>query len=196
MTLFRWKPEYAVGIKQIDNQHQTLIALINELHDAIESSFTPEKLNSVLQRLFDYTRYHFTTEENLMEASGYPSDKLKKHKKQHQLFIAELNGCQTDLDSMSVEDAIIIQEFLVNWLKNHILKIDTQLAEYLISHPIQTPQSNETPDSSANLAENTRRIAEEIKEIAEHAYRDTLPKEQAVRLLYLADKLLNSLEQP
>ncbi len=134
MSLFRWKPEYAVGIKVIDDQHQILVGLINRLHDAIEDHFQDTSLESILEELFDYTRYHFTTEETLMAQYGYEKDKLAKHKKQHQLFIAELNSSQTDSDKLTREDAALIQEFLVNWLKNHILKVDTKLAEFLLNH--------------------------------------------------------------
>ena len=134
MSLFRWKPEYAVGIKVIDDQHKVLVGLINKLHDAIEDHFQEVALETILQELFDYTRYHFTTEEELMEQYGYEPEKLEKHKKQHQRFISELNSSQADMEILTREDAALIQEFLVNWLKNHILKIDTQLAEYLLHY--------------------------------------------------------------
>lgn len=134
MSLFRWKPEYAVGIKIIDEQHQVLVQLINQLHDAIEDHFRTISLENILQQLFDYTHYHFTTEEELMVRYNYQPDQFEKHKKQHKQFIAELNSSQADLDNLTREDAALIQEFLVNWLKSHILKVDTQLAEFLLNH--------------------------------------------------------------
>lgn len=163
MSLFRWKPEYAVGIKVIDDQHQILVGLINKLHDAIESHFEDTSLESILEELFDYTRYHFTTEETLMAKYGYEADKLSKHKKQHQLFIAELNSSQADIDNLSIEDAALIQEFLVNWLKNHILKIDTQLAEFLLNHEGVHNHQPETELNDTTIRINRQHIESQAK---------------------------------
>lgn len=164
MSLFRWKPEYAVGIKIIDDQHQILVGLINKLHDAIETHFQDTSLESILEELFDYTRYHFTTEETLMEKYGYEPNKLSKHKKQHQLFIAELNSSQTDIDNLTREDAALIQEFLVNWLKNHILKIDTQLAEFLLNHEtVHDHQPDSEFKNTATTLANRHKVESQAK---------------------------------
>ncbi len=198
MSLFYWKPEYSVGIKKIDSQHQSLILLINELHDSIESNFSEQSFENILKKLFDYTRYHFTTEEEMMEASNYPKGQLTKHKKQHQLFIAELNGCQTDIENVSLEDAVIIQEFLVNWLKNHILKIDTQLAKYLLdetqnNHLLSKTTQPESPSHQDN--HEAIKLIQEIQTLAKAAMNQDLNKENASKLSKLADELLEITKQ-
>jgi len=209
MSLFHWKPEYAVGIKVIDDQHQILVKLINKLHDAIESYFEETSLESILQELFDYTRYHFTTEETMMAQYGYSDEKLTKHKKQHQRFIAELNASQTDVDNLTREDAALIQEFLVNWLKNHILKVDVQLAEFLLNteellNAEELQQSSRNPTTSAFdqtsttagtasniLKAKANTLAQEINKLSV----ENVTEDQLDRLRNLADELANELSK-
>lgn len=205
MSLFRWKPEYAVGIKVIDDQHQILISLINKLHDAIESQFESASLESILEELFDYTRYHFTTEETLMAQYGYTEEKLTKHKKQHQLFIAELNSSQADIDKLTIEDAALIQEFLVNWLKNHILKVDTKLAEFLLNHDcihdqqVEPYQVSDEDDASANqhqqIKEDAKKAASELSNQIHQLDPSKMTEAEVDQLKDLADQLTHLLEQ-
>jgi len=209
MSLFHWKPEYAVGIKVIDDQHQILVKLINKLHDAIESYFEDISLDSILQELFDYTRYHFTTEETMMAQYGYTEEKLTKHKKQHQLFIAELNASQTDVDNLTREDAALIQEFLVNWLKNHILKVDVQLADFLLnteellnaeemhqpSQPRNTSAFNQIPTTENTdykiLKAKASTLAKELRSLS----LESITEDQLDRLRDLADELVDDLNK-
>ncbi|GLQ29731.1 bacteriohemerythrin [Litoribrevibacter albus] len=205
MSLFRWKPEYAVGIKVIDDQHQILISLINKLHDAIESQFESASLESILEELFDYTRYHFTTEETLMAQYGYTEEKLTKHKKQHQLFIAELNSSQADIDKLTIEDAALIQEFLVNWLKNHILKVDTKLAEFLLNHDcihdqqVEPYQVSDEDNASANqhqqIKEDAKKAASELSNQIHQLDPFKMTEAEVDQLKDLADQLTHLLEQ-
>jgi hemerythrin len=215
MALFEWQPSYEIGVEVIDQQHQQLVDIINNLHKLLEHSneqFSANAFDSLLQRLFDYTRYHFTTEEDLMAESGYPEDQLHKHKRQHQRFIAELNASQLDIDSLTRSDAEIIQAFLVNWLQNHILKVDTTLIPFLVSDPETLAKEtqeldntrhgvgNSTPESSARALSLTRvqtwsvnSAMEELTELAEYACRKphdfAQDKQKQSRLAYLAHKL-------
>jgi hemerythrin len=167
MSLFHWKTDYEVGIAIIDDQHKVLVHLINKLHHLIETTLEQASFEALLQELFDYTRYHFTTEEQLMEDAGYPNDEIERHKKQHQRFVVELNGTQTDLETLTKDDAVIIQNFLVNWLKNHILKVDMDLAEFLIANNknYQTFPINGQNGSMQDAIRLTEELIIDVKEI-------------------------------
>jgi hemerythrin-like metal-binding protein len=63
IDIFQWNDKYETGIEIIDQQHQQLIGLLNQLinHLAQQASFN--KLNSIFDELKNYTLYHFQTEE-------------------------------------------------------------------------------------------------------------------------------------
>ena len=51
MALFGWRDEYSVNIKEIDDQHKQLVAMINELHEAMLEKRAKEILGSLLNKL-------------------------------------------------------------------------------------------------------------------------------------------------
>ena len=65
MALMVWDNSFSVNVKEIDAQHQKLIALINDLHDAMKTGKAKDVLGKILSDLTDYTVYHFGNEERL-----------------------------------------------------------------------------------------------------------------------------------
>ena len=133
MSYVEWNDTYSVEIKEMDNHHKKLIDIINRLHEGISSGHSEETLRKTLSNLVDYTKYHFSAEEFLMNKYDYPeySDQKKSHKKLletlmdlHQQFEEGKNGLTIVLK---------IQNFLRNWLIDHILDSDKKYGPYLKS---------------------------------------------------------------
>lgn len=61
-----WNDRISVGVETIDADHKKLIAMVNDLYDAILAGCGRKKLDSLLDHLIDYTRYHFAREEKLL----------------------------------------------------------------------------------------------------------------------------------
>ncbi|MCC6132451.1 MAG: hemerythrin, partial [Acidobacteria bacterium] len=57
MSLITWSDELSVGVSAFDNQHKRLVALINELHDAMSAGKGSKVLGKILSELADYTVY-------------------------------------------------------------------------------------------------------------------------------------------
>ncbi len=72
MPLIEWTPDFTVGVESLDTDHKVLISLINQLDDAITAGNPRATVQRVLDALYDYTVYHFSREEALMRACGYP----------------------------------------------------------------------------------------------------------------------------
>jgi hypothetical protein len=70
--MFHWNTDYAVGIRQVDEEHQQLFVLAERLHRAMLEGNGKAILVNLLSRLVDYTCYHFVHEEQLMEGIHYP----------------------------------------------------------------------------------------------------------------------------
>lgn len=67
-----WQEDYTAANGIIDQQHQRLVALINDLYEGIRSGTLPP-MSAVLRNLEDYTRDHFATEEAILLECGFHS---------------------------------------------------------------------------------------------------------------------------
>jgi len=127
--MFEWKPEYSVQIPEIDAQHQRLFALAAELHAAMALGKSNSVLEQSLARLVDYTKTHFTNEEQFMRKHQYPE--AGAHKVQHDQLTAQVLDFQTKLRSGQTSLTINLMVFLKNWLERHILGSDLQYSAYI-----------------------------------------------------------------
>lgn len=129
-----WKDEYSVGIDSIDRQHKKLIGLINSLQTAIDYSAGADYEQEALDALVDYTKTHFSYEEDLMEKNDYPD--FTTHRAEHELMIARVEQVLVEYQKnpdTAMQNAI---DFLRNWLINHINGTDKQYSKYLIDRGV------------------------------------------------------------
>ncbi len=120
-----------VGVDLIDEQHQQLIDHLNSLTKAVEEHHGPAKIGFTLDFLIDYTDFHFSAEEQLMEDNNYQG--LENQKIQHEKFKKTLADIERDLveEGASHELADVIDSLLVNWLMNHISTVDKEFGDFL-----------------------------------------------------------------
>jgi len=118
-----------VGNKLIDQEHAVLIEYINLLQRAVENQTSDTIIKQVLDGLVDYTKTHFFLEEELMKAYDYP-DK-KNHMQAHKSFIAKLDELQGQYKNKDEKVTGSVLDFLKDWLKNHILKVDAELSAFM-----------------------------------------------------------------
>ena len=88
MTLLTWNHACTVGVRAMDDQHGILMDTMNELRLALVHGCGPEPVSVLLDQLIEFTRMHFTSEEQLMEQSGFPS--LAEHRAEHLRLIGLL----------------------------------------------------------------------------------------------------------
>lgn len=132
--MYEMKPEYYTGIESIDQEHTRLFELARETQDLLDNDLLQDKedrLHYLISELINYTRTHFSHEEEYQKSIGYAN--LKQHAAQHRAFEARLMAF--DLDSIendyekqnkTVESLL---NFLVTWLVNHILEVDMKYVE-------------------------------------------------------------------
>lgn len=131
--MFEMKKEYFTGIELIDGEHRQLFDYANQIYELLHAEFVPDKYDNIidiLEKLRNYTKQHFADEEAYMESIHYR--KIFTQKIQHQAFIEELD--KIDLDSISEvenQDEVIEKMllFVTDWLKEHILELDTQIGK-------------------------------------------------------------------
>ena len=71
VVFFKWKNENVVNIQEIDQQHQKLVSMLNDLHMALMLGEGRNATFRILSQLVSYTKTHFATEERLMQAHFY-----------------------------------------------------------------------------------------------------------------------------
>jgi methyl-accepting chemotaxis protein len=119
----QWSNDYSVMVDAMDQQHKVLIALINELNQAIEVGAAKTVIGNVLIKLVDYAVNHFRQEEEYMRSINYPE--YDSHIKVHKSFIQktdELMGVFKEHGHTKITADVVV--FLKDWLVNHIMKMD------------------------------------------------------------------------
>jgi hemerythrin len=131
MPFMAWNDRLVLGIEEIDSDHKKLVEMINELYDGIQAGRGREALVGILDRLMDYTRYHFAREERLWEESGSP--RAAEHKKAHDAMVEVVVRAQAEyVDGGAVAPSLEMMVFLKDWLFDHILGSDRRDAVYLV----------------------------------------------------------------
>jgi hemerythrin-like metal-binding protein len=135
MAFIEWTDTLSVGIPSIDTQHQKLVSLLNQLHEAMRNRQGKEILDSLFKELLDYTKYHFQAEETLFDAHGYPGAEM--HKTQHRELIAEAERLQSQFESGELLISVKVLDFLKRWVAEHIQESDKRYQDFFLSKGIR-----------------------------------------------------------
>lgn len=127
--MFEWKPEYSVLIPAIDAQHQRLFALAHDLHAAMLEGKGKTVLEQSLSRLVDYTKEHFSAEEEFMGQYQYPQ--IAAHKMLHDQLTGQVVDMQARFIGGENTLSLSLMAFLKNWLEQHIAGSDQQYSAYI-----------------------------------------------------------------
>jgi hemerythrin len=130
MPLIEWSPLLSVGVGRFDREHQKLINLINELHEAVGTGREREVVASVLRELVEYARTHLSNEEACLLLHGYAD--YPRHLAQHEGLRRSLSELfeRFEREAATATDLMI---FLRTWLLDHIVSSDSLYGEHLRS---------------------------------------------------------------
>jgi len=117
-----WQDEYAIDIKEIDEQHQKLFSILNELIKIRSTTRENHEYKNIFMKLMDYTQYHFDTERQYYKGTKF--EKLQEE--EHKYFIDKLMELATQFlhNEKYIDDQLLF--FLINWLKKHLLTTDKE----------------------------------------------------------------------
>ena len=129
MKLIEWNDSFSVNNETIDKQHKGLFELLNGLSTEFDEQKEKRLLETTIEKLLDYTKYHFSTEEYLMRQADYPD--YEKHKGEHEIFVKKVKDFLSNfIDGKEALTSNII-EFLMEWIKNHISQTDKKYTPFL-----------------------------------------------------------------
>lgn len=129
MALIMWDEKLKTNVKECDEQHKKLIALVNELHDGMKAGKGKDVIGKVLNELLNYTNYHFKTEEAYMQKYNFPE--FLNHKREHEDLIRQAKELKERFDRGEVAITVNVMNFLKEWLQSHILGTDKKYGPFL-----------------------------------------------------------------
>jgi hemerythrin-like metal-binding protein len=134
MPLMAWNDKLSVGVKVLDDDHKKLLAIANELYDAIVDQRGKDVLGGILDRLVSYTQFHLAREEQFFAVTGYPD--AVQHTKIHEALTKQALDIQERLNCGTQPLTLEVMTFLKDWLFDHILGADAKYGPYLNSKGI------------------------------------------------------------
>ncbi|MGN0271043.1 MAG: bacteriohemerythrin [Candidatus Weimeria sp.] len=130
---FAFTDEYKTGIELIDSEHKKLFEIMGQVDALIHNDDLYDRFDEILNlidELKDYTVFHFSDEEKLMEENSYPG--LEAQKKAHKGFVDKLEEINLDeVDENQEAYLSDLLEYLLHWLTAHILGMDKKIGEFL-----------------------------------------------------------------
>jgi hemerythrin len=131
MSFMVWSERFSVGVAIFDDEHKKLIAIINQLYDALNQGIGNVELKRISDSLVEYTLMHFRHEEMYFDDWAYPDaaghialhGKLREQVFNYRRQIEEKEGKELGLEMM---------DFLRQWLSDHILVEDRKYGKFLL----------------------------------------------------------------
>ena len=127
MAFIQWDDSFSVNVREIDQQHQKLVGMLNDFEERLRQD-PNQAFQALLDSLVEYTQYHFSTEEKYFEKFSY-SD-ARAHIEEHRKFVEKV----LDVRSSFIKHGKLIlffeiTSFLKDWLTTHIKGSDKAYAK-------------------------------------------------------------------
>jgi hemerythrin-like metal-binding protein len=131
-----WGKRYRVNVKKLDEQHQRIAELVNEINDRIKEKEGAKGIVTGFTELIDYAEDHFATEEGLMKKLDYPD--RKRHKKEHTELVNLLKDVRKqfkrEAKSLGDFNYDVAKDWLAmhsDWFSVHLVHSDRDFGAFL-----------------------------------------------------------------
>ncbi len=144
MPIVLWREQMSLDYPPLDDEHQAFLKTVNRSVVAANTADF-ETMNFVFEKCYDYVRYHFAHEEDVMERIHFPD--MEAHMNAHQTFIRNISEFRQKYEDAATHDekkkiAIQSANFLNVWFLGHILSRDKLLKPYLVRLRNLPPRMN------------------------------------------------------
>ncbi|AXY68604.1 hemerythrin family protein [Thermosynechococcus sichuanensis E542] len=127
-----WQAAFVSGLAEIDQEHQALLAMLQQLRSAIAAGATFSQVKSQLLACASETQRHFQHEETLMAAANHPL--YLSHRAAHQNLLRDLSGVLEEVQEHPTKLTPETIEAIGNLVLRHIREEDLPML-YLLTHP-------------------------------------------------------------
>jgi hemerythrin len=123
-----WDDKYSVRVRELDEQHKKLFAMVQALHQAMLEGQGKQELNNIFADLVAYTASHFASEERLMKMHGYPE--YQAHQEVHAKMTTKALSLQEEFQAGKAGISLDTMKFLQDWVSKHILGTDKKYGPF------------------------------------------------------------------
>jgi hemerythrin len=127
MPLIHWNSSYCARHPEMDAHHEQLASLLNELAGAFHTQAPAAAVLPILDALERHTLEHFSSEDRLMQETGYPASPEQEHAD----LLLQLRGTRQDIADGAAQLSSTLLLFLKQWLLQHVMGSDRDLADHL-----------------------------------------------------------------
>ncbi|MDC7219407.1 MAG: bacteriohemerythrin [Spirochaetales bacterium] len=126
--IFHWDDNLLIHHEEIDNQHRSLVALLNRLARAMVNN-NDGHIEKAFGELVDYADYHFKTEDAYWAEHMGDDDWVKAHHKVHDSLLPQLMEMRKKGEDREKDDLMEeLVSFLIRWLAYHIIDNDKRMS--------------------------------------------------------------------
>ena len=118
-----------IGLDEIDQQHQQMVDLLNQMSEAMIQDNVGQSVVQIFNQLYDYTQYHFQSEEAAHEQYGYPD--RQAHAIAHQALIEKMKDLNQRFHQDNSTSPEELMDLLTDWVFGHIRGSDMRFKTYL-----------------------------------------------------------------
>jgi hemerythrin len=116
---FEWHDSYGVGVPAIDEQHQELFRMIDNVAAVAEGRAKGDAVIGAMDRLVALARSHLQTEEALVNGGAQPE--YAAAVREHAEFLKKAEGLTRYMESAPADALHTMVEFLKDWVIDHTL---------------------------------------------------------------------------
>ncbi|MBU0472701.1 MAG: bacteriohemerythrin [Bacteroidetes bacterium] len=134
MNYVEWDETVIVNHTSMDKEHKKMVEDTNKLYSYLTSNKTA-KANKLLVKIVHDLKYHFETEDLLMQKSKIPQ--YISHKLEHERFYNKIRDILTKIELGKETLTIDHLKIVKLWFFNHLKFKDKPLANFLNEHNIK-----------------------------------------------------------
>ncbi len=128
---FGWSPAFSIQILEMDTQHKKLVEIAGGIMEMLRSESDADSIEMAFTTFIDYTRYHFSEEEELMQR--YEFDGVLAHKSKHAELVRQVVEYKDKLMENPDHSKVDFKGFFMGWLIKHIFSEDRKYSAFLHS---------------------------------------------------------------
>jgi hemerythrin len=120
MPLITWSSKYSVGVKNLDEQHQVVVNLLNELHAAMLKGQAQSVAGALLPKI---------------ESTKFPG--LAEHRAEHRALVAKAEEYGARHKRGDNTMYLELLNFMRDWLTFHMQNVDKKYTVWMNEHGIR-----------------------------------------------------------
>lgn len=131
MGTFEWNADMAIGVAEIDRQHEELTGYINTLYYAYMDGQEHAVLSECIDKVNTYAQEHFATERRCMQPYIDIMPGYEEHMRQHREFFTSCVSFLLEYLEKGTGITPELLDYLTDWWFRHINGTDRAMGEVL-----------------------------------------------------------------